>query len=112
MDKGLIKFNHIKQKLVMPDGSKLPKGSGYLRPRVEKWHEECRSASPPSINMIATQHGYGMPAGVVLSAGLQSQGGKYSTFATVTPSQLTSLYEKHAEAQAAPADGVLRRTVR
>ncbi len=32
MDKGLIKFNHIKQKLVMPDGSELPKGSGYLRP--------------------------------------------------------------------------------
>ncbi len=45
MDKGLVKFNHIKQKLVMPDGSELPKGSGYLRPQVEKWHEERRSTS-------------------------------------------------------------------
>ncbi len=32
MDKGLIKFDHIKRKLVMPDGSELPKGPGYLRP--------------------------------------------------------------------------------
>ncbi len=32
MDKGLIKFDHIKQKLVMPDRSKLPNGSGYLKP--------------------------------------------------------------------------------
>ncbi len=47
MDKGLIKFDHIKRKLVMPDGSELPKGSGYLRPQVEKWHEERRSADEP-----------------------------------------------------------------
>ncbi len=56
MAKDLIKFNHIKQKLIMPDGSELPKGSGYLRPRVEKWHEEHRGASA-SINMIATSMG-------------------------------------------------------
>ncbi len=100
MDKGLIKFDHIKRKLVMPDGSELPKGPGYLRPRVEKWHEERRSASA-SINMIATQHGYGMPAGVVYPQGFGPKAGNTSTFAMVTPSQLMSLYEKRAEAQAA-----------
>ncbi len=75
MDKGLIKFDHIKRKLVMLDGSELPKGSGYLRPRVEKWHEEHRSASA-SINMTATQHGYGMPAGVVYLQGFGPKVGK------------------------------------
>ncbi len=40
MDKNLIKFDHIKWKSVMLDGSELPKGSGYLRPRVKKWHED------------------------------------------------------------------------
>ncbi len=100
MDKGLIKFDYIKRKLVMPDGSELFKRSGYLRPRVEKWHEERRNASA-SINMIATQHGYGMPAGVVYLQGFGPKAGNTSTFTTVTPSQLTSLYEKHTGVQAA-----------
>ncbi len=100
MDKGLIKFDHIKRKLVMPDGSELPKGSGYLRPQVEKWHEEHRNTSA-SINMIATQHGYGMPAGVVYPQGFGPKAGNTSTFTTVTPSQLMSLYEKHTRVQAA-----------
>ncbi len=100
MDKGLIKFDHIKWKLVMPDGSELPKGSGYLRPRVEKWHEERRSAST-SINMIATQHGYGMPAGVVYPQGFVPRWEIPAPSPRFTPSQLMSLYEKRAEAQAA-----------
>ncbi|KAK0236486.1 hypothetical protein EDD85DRAFT_954356 [Armillaria nabsnona] len=100
MDKGLIKFDHIKRKLVMPDGSELPKGSGYLRPRVEKWHEEHRGAST-LINMISTQHRYGMSAGVVYLQGFGPKTGNTSAFATVTPSQLMSLYEKHAKVQAA-----------
>ncbi len=50
--------------------------------------------------MIATQHRYGMPAGIVYPQGFSPKAGNTSTFATVTPSQLTSLYEKHAEVQA------------
>ncbi|KAK0437484.1 hypothetical protein EV421DRAFT_1907224 [Armillaria borealis] len=100
MDKGLIKFDHIKQKLVMPDGSELPKGSGYLKPQVDKWHEDCRSSSA-TINMIATQHRYGVPTGVVYPQDFGPKLGNTTTFAMVMPSQLTSLYEKHAETQVA-----------
>ncbi len=50
--------------------------------------------------MIATQHGCGMPAGVVYPQGFGPKAGNTSTLTMVTPSQLLSLYEKLTEVQA------------
>ncbi|KAK0199388.1 hypothetical protein DFS33DRAFT_1388717 [Desarmillaria ectypa] len=73
-ESSLIKWDYNKWRLTMPDGSDLPKGSGLLKMWIDRWHEEHKKST--FINMISMQ-------------------------AMRTTGIITSLYEKHAEIQAA-----------